>query len=190
MQSEMNVSTNVPWGTVSYAYDPVGNRLSKAVQGGGTTSYGYDEVNRLVSATGMGFTWDDDDNLVTWDDGVDDWTYRYGPENRLINVNKNGALSAVYTYDADGRRVRNWDTVDGITDYVYSGLNVIDEVSGGTHEKHIYAGGLHIASDSSGTVEYYHVDHLGSTRLKTDSAGSVVYESNYEPYGLNGSNSE
>jgi len=38
-------------------------------------------------------------------------------------------------------------------------------------------------SNSSGTVEYYHVDHLGSTRLKTNSTGGVIYESNYEPYG-------
>ena len=51
------------------------------------------------------------------------------------------------------------------------------------HENHVYVGGLHITSISSGTVEYYHQDHLGSTRLKTNSTGGVVYESNYEPYG-------
>ena len=93
-------------------------------------------------------------------------------------------LSAVYTYDAGGRRVRSWDTVSGTTDYVYSGLNIIDEVSGGVHERHFYAGGMHIASNTSGTVEYYHVDHLGSTRLKTASDGSEVYDSNYEPFGV------
>ena len=27
------------------------------------------------------------------------------------------------------------------------------------------------------------VNHLGSTRLKTDSTGGLIYESNYEPYG-------
>jgi hypothetical protein len=66
---------------------------------------------------------------------------------------------------------------------MYSALNIIDEVSGGAHENHVYAGGLHLASNSSGFIEYYHVDHLGSTRLKTNSTGGVVYESNYEPYG-------
>lgn len=136
----------------------------------------------MISAAGMGFTWDDGGNLLTWDDGVDDWTYRYGPEDRLINVKKNGVVTARYTYDADWRRVRSVDG-GGVTDYVYSGLNIIDEVSGGAHEKHVYAGGMHIASNSSGTVEYYHQDHLGSTRLKTNSTGGVVYESNYEPYG-------
>ena len=140
-------------------------------------------VKGVVSATGMGFTWDDNGNLLTWDDGVDDWTYRYGPEDRLINVGKNGGFSAHYTYDAGGRRVRSLDG-GGVTDYVYSGLNVIDEISGGAHEKHVYAGGLHIAYNSSGTVEYYHQDHLGSTRLKTNSTGGVIYESYYKPYGF------
>jgi len=140
-------------------------------------------VEDVVSVTGMGFTWYEGGNLLYWDNGVDDWTYRYDLENRLINVKKNDALSAVYNYDADGRRVRSWDSVGGTTDYVYSGLNIIDEINSGTHEKHVYAGGLHLASNSSGVVEYYHQDHLGSTRLKTNSTGGVVYESNYEPYG-------
>ncbi len=75
------------------------------------------------------------------------------------------------------------DAVDEVTDYVYSGLNVIDEIRGGAHEKHVYAGSMHLASVSGGAVENYHVDHLGSTRLKTNSNGGVIYESNYEPNG-------
>lgn len=46
--------------------------------------------------------------------------------------------------------------------------------------KLVHAGGLHLASNSSDNIEYYHQDHLGSTRLKTNSTGGVVYESNYE----------
>jgi RHS repeat-associated protein len=63
-------------------------------------------------------------------------------------------------------------------------LNIIDKINGGTHERHVYAGSMHIASDRSGMVEYYHVDHLGSTRLKTNSTGGVTYGSNYEPFGV------
>jgi len=43
---------------------------------------------------------------------------------------------------------------------------------------------MHIASNISGVVEYYHQDHLSSTRLKANCTGGVVYNSNYEPYGL------
>lgn len=78
--------------------------------------------------------------------------YSYDPLNRLRIVTRDSVLSAVYTYDAGGRRVRSWDTVDGAVDYVYSGLNIIDEVSGGVHEKHIYAGGMHIASNATGPL--------------------------------------
>lgn len=176
-------STTGPWGTIDYTYDPVGNRLSKATQGGSTTTYTYDSMDRMLTATGMGFDWDANGNMLYRHDGSNAWNYTYNPVNRLTRVEKDSVLSAVYTYDADGRRVRTWDTVDGIVDYVYSGLNIIDEVSGKTHEKHIYAGMMHIASNTNGTIEYYHVDHLGSTRLKTAANGSAIYESNYEPFG-------
>ena len=172
-----------PWGTVSYGYDAVGNRLSKAVQGSSTVSYTYDSMDKLTSATGMGFDWDSNGNMLYRDDGVYEWNYTYDPMNMLKTVTKDDVLSARYTYDAGGRRVQSWDTVDGSTDYVHSGLNIIDEISSETHEKHVYAGGMHISSNTTGTIEYYHVDHLGSTRLKTAENGSAIYESNYEPFG-------
>jgi hypothetical protein len=66
---------------------------------------------------------------------------------------------------------------------VYSGLNVLEEINHGIYERHIYAGAMHIASNNTDSIEYYHVPHLDSTRLKTDNTGSVVYSSNYEPFG-------
>ena len=176
-------STVGEWGNVAYAYDAVGNRVSKNVQGGVNTSYGYSCMNELTQATGMGFLWDGSGSLTYMSDGRDTWNYSYGPLDRLHKVYLNDSLTAKYTYDSGGRRVRSWDTGEGTVNYVYSGLNVLDEVKNGSHERHVYAGGMHVAVNSSGVVEYYHVDHLGSTRLKTNSTGGVVYESNYEPYG-------
>jgi len=63
-------------------------------------------------------------------------------------------------------------------------LNIVDEINSGVHERHVYAGSMHVASNTTGMVEYYHVDHLGSTRLKTNSSGGIIYESNYEPFGV------
>jgi YD repeat-containing protein len=170
------------WGAIGYVYDAVGNRLTRSVEGGSTVTYAYDCMDRIVSVTGLVFDWDCNGNMVYMHDGVNAWNYTYDPVDRLKRVYKDDVLSSVYTYDAGGRRVRSWDTVDGTTDYVYSGLNIIDEISSGSHEMHVYAGGIHIASNSSGPVAYYHVDHLGSTRVKTNSTGGVVYTSNYEPY--------
>lgn len=98
----------------------------------------------------MGFDWDSNGNMVYKHDGAYAWNYTFDTLNRLTAVHKDGVLSALYTYDADGRRVRSWDAVDGSTDYVYSGLNVIDEINSGIHERHIYAGGMHIVSNPLG----------------------------------------
>src|SRR5437016_11706704 len=42
-------STTGPWGTITYAYDQVGNRV-KMVQGSATTTDAYGSFNRLMSA--------------------------------------------------------------------------------------------------------------------------------------------
>jgi len=47
-------------------------------------TYTYDNVNRIASATDMGFTWNDNGNLLTWNDDSHDWTYRHDSEDRLI----------------------------------------------------------------------------------------------------------
>lgn len=178
------VLSNGSWGIRYFGYDVVGNRVSLDTKGGvNNVTYSYDSMDQMITATGMGFDWDGNGNLLDRNDGVYKWNYTYDSLNRLKTVTNDSVVSARYTYDAGGRRVRSWDTVDGEVDYVYSGLNIIDEVDGGVHERHFYVGGMHIASNTTGTVEYYHVDHLGSTRLKTDSSGTEVYDSNYEPFG-------
>ena len=42
----------------------------------------------------------------------------------------------------------------------------------------------HIASNTTGIIEYFHNDHLGSTRLKTYSNKTVIYASDYKPFGF------
>ncbi len=162
------------------------------VEGGTSTSYSYDCMNRLTSATGMGFDWDKNGNMVYMHDGSDAWNYTYDPENRLISVKKNDALMNKFWYDAEGRRVRLWDSQDGYLTHVYSGLDIIYETSQSGVTKHYYANGLHVAENRSGTLEYFHQDHLGSTRLKTDANGDAVFTRNYEPFGpdYDGSGSE
>jgi hypothetical protein len=92
-----------------------------------------------------------------------------------------------FYYDADGSRVKLWDSQDGYLTHVYSGLNIIYEASSSGITKHFYANGLHIAKKKPGggsvVTEYNHQDHLGSTRLKTDSNGNSIYDTNYIPFG-------
>ena len=48
-------STLGEWGSVTFGYDAVGNRVSRTVQGGVNTSYGFICMNELTQASGMGF---------------------------------------------------------------------------------------------------------------------------------------
>ena len=91
-------------------------------------------------------------------------------------------------FDTNGRRVarQGVGTLD-LLSYIYSGMDIIYKrpLKGIVYnKKHFYANSLHIAENSSGTVEYYHQDHLGSTRLKTNSTGGKIFNRNYKPFGL------
>ena len=149
------------------------------VAGQATTGYTYDSMNRLTQATGMGFDWDADGNLLYMHDGSDAWNYTYDPEDRLKGILKNGAFFNKFWYDADGRRVKIDDAQSNSLIHVYSGLDIIYENGSSGWTRHHYANGLHVAENRSGTVEYFHQDHLGSTRLKTNTSGEVVYEAYY-----------
>ena len=50
------------------------------------TGHAYDSMNRLTQATGMGFDWDADGNLLYMHDGSDAWNYTYDPEDRLTGI--------------------------------------------------------------------------------------------------------
>jgi hypothetical protein len=60
---------------------------------------------------------------------------------------------------------------------------------GGSWTDYIYAGGKRVAktpyTQAAGTTEFYHSDHLGSTRLMTNAQGTIVpgSEGTFLPYG-------
>jgi RHS repeat-associated protein len=170
-----------PWGARSFAYDSIGNRTSKDINGQDITyTYGTSD-NRLG-----GFSYDANGNVIN--DGT--FTYTYDSENRLIQVT-NGTDVITYGYDGDGRRISQ--TVNGETTiFAYGvGLNVLTEFTGSGVPKfdYIYAGNRNIARinfDGAGvpvSKEFYHPDHLGSTIGLTDQETTKVWDRTYLPYG-------
>ncbi len=171
---------------LSYTYDAVGNRLSQ-----NDLTYIYNTVNELLSVSdGTLFTYDERGNTLTKSKGTDTFSYTHDHRNKLTQVEKNQQIVAEYTYDGDGRRIQKTEWSDTLQEhqtviYVYSGGTVIYEknTQTGKEAAYIYGPTGRIAKKVDGLTQYYHRDHLGSTRLITDESGNVTGEVKYEPFG-------
>ncbi|MGH3456137.1 MAG: RHS repeat-associated core domain-containing protein, partial [Nocardioidaceae bacterium] len=170
---------------VSYEYDGADNLSKMLPTGGVTKTFGYDAAHQLTTATqsdgqNFGFVYDANGNRTAKNTstGTPVASYGYDHANRLKGF---GATN--YVYNGDGLRTAKTGT--GATTFVW------DEAEGlplllvdGTTRYITGPGGLPLAQvTSSGTVSYYHVDQLGSTRALTDSTGNQVATYSYDPYG-------
>jgi YD repeat-containing protein len=177
-------SATGPFGTLSYSYDHVGNRLSALVNGTGTT-YTYGSYNKLLSAGSTTYTYDNNGNTATKAQGANSWAYTYDFENRLklVKLNSQPVLQAIY--DGDGRRI---ETVAGDTTvYHYSGASwdpiYVKDVTTGTVTDVVFAGGLRVGKIQASINYYYHLDRLGSVRLVTKTPNVQSFSVKYQPYG-------
>jgi RHS repeat-associated protein len=92
--------------------------------------------------------------------------FTYDAENRQVSFNESVGR---YYYDGDGRRVKKIDG-NGTTIFVYNaGGQLIAEYTSGT--------------PTAGDTSYLTTDHLGSTRVVTDSGGNVKARYDYLPFG-------
>jgi RHS repeat-associated protein len=68
--------------------------------------------------------------------------------------------------------------------YIYNGNNPIMEYTPeGKNIYYIYAGNKRIAEEKDGVVKYYHLDHLGSTKIVTNQSGKIIQASNQDAWG-------
>ncbi|HKS30538.1 MAG TPA: RHS repeat-associated core domain-containing protein [Pyrinomonadaceae bacterium] len=94
--------------------------------------------------------------------------YVYDAENKQTSYQESGVDKGSYYYDGDGRRVKR--VANGVTTiYVYDIMGQLIAEYGGE-------------PINSGT-RYLTQDHLGSTRVVTDSAGNVKERHDYLPFG-------
>jgi RHS repeat-associated protein len=169
--------------SLNYQYDSTGNRIQL-----NSTVYTYNDMNELLSFESPDksstFLYDIYGNSIQKDTNGTLWDYTYDYENRLVSVKKDGHIVEEYEYDGDGNRIKKVNT-ESERIYIYSGLNILYEVNTTTQMDALYIYGPtgRIAKKVNNITEYYHTDHLGSTKLVTSENGTVTEEILYKPFG-------
>ena len=172
----LNVTTAA--GLAKYRYDELGNRTERTVPGEGTTTYHYDAgTNRLAWSAGSG--------------ALPVGTLQWTPAERIAHTSD----GADYQYDGMGRRVaKQWaaQMVDIVYHYDVGGRLLAETTPSGTPvREYFYVADQLVAvhgcpavnSSGCNVTEWYHTDHLGSVRARTDAAGTVMASVAYQPWG-------
>jgi RHS repeat-associated protein len=172
-------------GTLTYAYDAAGQRTSV----GGTyartglpaalASATYDDANQVATFGGTPFTYDANGNVTS--DGTR--SYTWNARNQLASLT--GPVNGSFAYDGVGRRRSK--TIGGTTtQFLYDGLNPVQELAGGTPSANLLTGvaidEFFTRTDAAG-VRNYLTDALGSSVALADGAGTIQTEYTYQPFG-------
>ena len=171
------------YGALTVNYNAIGNITSKTV-GSTTLTYAYNTAHKhaVSSINGYSFTYDANGNMLT---GYD-FTTPSSPVARTTTWNADnmpatityGSTTTTLLYDGTGARAKK--TVGSTITY-YIGDHY--EIKGGVIYKYIFAGNLRVAQIAGSTVSYFHKDHLGSSTIMTNSSGTQIESTNYEPFG-------
>lgn len=177
--------------TLTMAYNDIGNITSKSDVGAYTyPASGSSSVrpHAVTTAGGNSFTYDANGNMITRSGATVTWSsYNYP-----TTINQSGGNTSTFYYGADRNRYRQVSVDGGVTEDRVS-------VGGGTFEKlvrgstieyrhFVTAGDKAVAivkrSAQTGDEKYYlHADHLGSTDVISNQAGSLVVRLSFDAWG-------
>jgi RHS repeat-associated protein len=177
-QKTLNPNQTKFWGN-GYSYDPWNNLLSKSV-----TKCGAESFTLTVNANNQlqgGYAYDAAGNMIH--DATTGNDYSYDQENRIT-----GAAGFTYTYDRDGHRVaKSNGTAGTIYWYMSPGIVAESDLSGTIQSEYIFFNGERIArrdvASGTGATLYYFADYLKTVSVVADSAGNIMAESDYYPWG-------
>ena len=171
-------------GTVhAYGYDLAGRRTAVGGSYARTNvppaapTASYNLNNQLTNWNGATLTYDANGNLTN--DGTN--TYMWNARNQLVTIS--GSVNANFQYDAFGRRVSK--TINGTTQFLFDGVNPVQEISGSSAAANLLTGGIDEVfqrTDLAGARSFM-TDALGSTVALADSTGTVQSSYTFEPFG-------
>jgi len=149
-------------------------------------STAYNAANHQTTFDNKTLTYDNNGNLQTIIDPSGTMTYTWNARNQLAGISGPG-MSASFVYDGLGRREKK--TINGnLTEFLYDGLNPVQETSGATIIANILPGlgideFLARTDVVAGVTSHFLTDALGSPVAVTNNAGTVQTEYTYEPFG-------
>jgi RHS repeat-associated protein len=164
------------WGSLSWTYDGVGNRLTE-----NTTGYTYTaNSNKLNTVGGLSYGYDNNGNTTSEGSRL----YTHNQNQRMIQA-VNGTTTANYTYNGNGQRVKK--VVNGTTTIFHYTLNgqIIAESNsaGNIVAEYVYLNGQPLAKIEGANTYYYHNDHLATPQKMTDGSGQIIWSADYKPFG-------
>ncbi len=188
------------YGSLSYQYDPIGNRLQKSTTKNtqtDTEDYSYNTGNNQLNTvttnpvtdnTTSSYQYDNNGNPLHIDDtaaNTEALTSTYNSANRLASISK-PSITANYTYNALGQRTTKQIVGNATIYYVYNeGGQLTGEYDpqGNSIKEYLYFNGQPLAQVTPTNSYTYHNDHLGTPRALTDQNKSIVWQSSYTPFG-------
>ena len=199
-----------PWGSTSYSYDGVGNRLAEVTGVLSKVTNLSLTSNRMTTVVTNGtttrtFTDDAGGNITVDQKGSDTFTTTYNVRNRPIQVVRTGTASetSTYAYNALEQLVTRASTAPGVSagtvHYIYDTdghlIAEADGATGATLREYIWLAandnepvdlplGL-VTAVNTGTpvTSLVHADHLGRPIRMTDATRATVWQASYTPFG-------
>ncbi len=157
----------------SYVYTPGTNRLST--------------IEPQADEDPVSLAFDPRGNVTSYGEK----TFSYDALGRLEAVRVSGLTIATYAYDYRNHRTKK---VAGGTTTIYhydlTGNLVAETTETGTPKREYVYLGSELASlplamvSGSGSIYYYHVDHLGAPIKMSDYTGTTVWDAGYTPFGV------
>jgi RHS repeat-associated protein len=207
------------WGSKSFGYDGVGNRITDNTTLSGVTTnrtqfYGAND-NRLgsvyenVSTQIRSYTYDNAGNTITETRPGESFGYTYNKRNRLSAVTRNSVSYATYGYNAleqlttrtttaaggpVGQVVYTYD-LDGhlLTEATAAGVKVREYIWLPSNDNSPVDLPLAVIDVATNTMNFIHADHLGRPIRMTDAAKVTTWQATWKPWGevqtLSGTNS-
>lgn len=197
-----SITDNAKGITRNYTYDSLHRLTGEFLSGNVPTptkeakimEFVYDEGDKphavktvIVNDIPYSYQYDENGNLEANSDFSDsaqvaDRDIYYNADNKPSRIEyiNTSTVTTNFLYDGDGERAKKTVSPSGSTTYY---IDDSYEVKDGVSTKYIFAGNLRIAQVTGSTVTYLHKDHLGSSTLTTDPAGTIIEQAEYKPYG-------